>query len=377
LAKLQKKALLQKGPIGQFLSQNAQAILQSLYLTCTLAQLPQKEEFVRICTKNLLQDLLINEENGELSEFGALLILQTIGLFEIEIDRSLLKCQLLEQAASNIRLNQLVEEQLAQNKILEEQIPENLICVSIDYLRENPEKILSLKQEEILKMVQHIEELCLLSLRVVPFHALDQYSNWPLVFKFNRQAVLDRLIHQDPHKRIRLSDIQPKIIDLDFLIVLLNTASFFITPGEFWKIVPIDLYQNLELVHVLTDFTPFLKAAPKAILKNETIARHAYEKNPQALKFFDLPPLKSAQLRIEKCVYDVLVVQGKKLAHRIVPKMEQSIYILKYSAILSLVFRLLYIGPFSPLNFVEKGIYSLTLSTILIKKGMETIYLRG
>ncbi|MBM3194311.1 MAG: hypothetical protein FJZ60_00940 [Chlamydiae bacterium] len=377
LAKLQKKALTQGGPIGQFLSQNAQSVLQSLYLTCPLARLPQKEEFIRICTKNLIKDLIINGENGELSEFGGLLLLQTIGLFEVEEDPLSLKYQLLEQAASTTHLHQLMEEQLRQKKILQEQVPQNLISLSIEHLRENPEKILSLNQDQILKMVQHVEELCLLCLRVIPFHALDHYSDWPLVFKFNRQAVLNRLVHQDPCKRIGLAEIQPKIIDLDFLIVLLSTASLLISPSDFWKIVPIELYQNLELIHVLTDFTPFLKAAPKSILENETIARHAYEKNPLSLKFFDLPPLKSAQLRVEKCVYEVLAVQGANFARRVVPKLERTIYIMKYSTILSLVFRLLYIGPLGPLNILEKGLYSITLSTIFIKKGMETIYLKG
>lgn len=377
LARLQKKALSKPIHYRQFLIDNTKDVLGSLYLLYPLAHLPSKEEFVRVCTKNLLKDLIINDKNGMLSEFGAILLLQTIGLFEIEKNPGSLKYHLLEQAGSNIHLDQLVEKQLQQKKILREQIPESLICLSIEHLRENPETILSLKQDQILELHQHIEELSLLCLRVVPFDAFDQYSSWPLVFKFNRQAVLNQLTHEDPQKRIRLGDIEPKIIDLNFLIFLLNSASFLISPKDFWRIVPVELYQNLELIHVLTDFTPFLRTAPKSILKNETIARHAYEKSPLALKFFDLPPLKSTQLRIEKCVHDVLVVQGKSLAHRLAPKMGQSIYIMKYTTILSLVFRLLYIGPLGPLNLFEKGLYSMTLSTILIKKGMDTIYLKG
>ena len=374
---LEKKALLEMGPIGKFLSESTQRILQSFYLTCSLTHLPPREEFIRRCTKNLIKDLIINEKNGDLSEFGALLLLQTIGLFEMENNPGSLKYQLLEQANSNLSLSRLMEEQLEQKKILYEQIPVNLLNLSIEYLRDNPEKILSLEKDQILQMIQHIEELCLLSLRVIPFHAFDQFNGWPLVFKFNRQAVLDRLIHQDPHKRIRLSDIEPKIINLDFLIVLLSTASFLMTPTEFWKIVPSELWENLELIHILTDYTPFLAAAPKSILKNEKIARHAYEKNPMTLKFFELSPLKSAQWRIEKCVHDVLVIQGKDLARRVVPKMGRVIYVMKYTTILTLVYRLLFIGPLGPLNDLERGIHSITLSTILIKKGMESIYLRG
>lgn len=376
LDKIRQEALLQPEPNKQYLIDAARDVLDSIYIPCPLNQLPMRHEFVRLATKNLIRDLFINEENGQLSRFGAILVLQTTGLFEIEKKPESLKYQLLDQIGSKVDLHRILEEQLEQKKICFDQIPENLIEKNLENLRHHPHWILNLNRDQVIDLIAHIEELCLLVLRVVPFDAFDDYTSWPLVFKFNRQAVLGRLTQKDPLKRIRVQDIETKIIDLDFLIVLLNTTSNFLPPNQFWKIVPKELYQNLEFIHVLTEFPLFLKGAPPCILKNQRLARHAYEKNSLALKFFDLSPFEMSRLRIEKHAYHLLIKGEYHFADWAIPKIDKGSKMMKSTTILALVYRFLFSGPFRPLSLLEKGIYTITISTILLKKGLQKMYPR-
>lgn len=376
LDKIRQEAILQPNPNRQFFIDAARNVLESIYIPCPLNELPMKDEFVRLATKNLIRDLFINEQNGQLSKFGAILVLQTTGLFEIEKKPESLQYQLLDQLGSKVDLHRILEEQLEQEKISFDQIPENLIEMNLENLRHHPHWILNLNRDQVMDLITHIEELCLLVLRVVPFDAFDDYNSWPLVFKFNRQAVLGRLTQKDPLKRIRVQDIETKIVDLDFLIVLLNTTSNFLPPNQFWKIVPKELYQNLEFIHVLTEFPLFLKEAPSCILKNPILARHAYEKNSMTLKFFDLSPFEMSRLRIEKHAYHLLIKGDYHFADWAIPKIDKGLKMMKSTTILAIVYRFLFSGPLRPLSLLEKGIYTITISTILMKKGLQNIYPR-
>ena len=137
-----------------------------------------------------------------------------------------------------------------------------------------------------------------------------------------------------------------------------------------------ELYQNLEFIHVLTEFPLFLQGAPPCILKNQKLARHAYEKNSLALKFFDLSPFEMSRLRIEKHAYHLLIKGEYHFADWAIPKIDKSSKMMKSTTILALVYRFLFSGPFRPLSLLEKGIYTITISTILLKKGLQKMYPR-
>ncbi|MFZ4772617.1 MAG: hypothetical protein ACOYK9_01330 [Chlamydiia bacterium] len=100
-------------------------ILRNISIYTSLSKISDKKTFVQQASLNILRGLLFDESSGDLSHFGAALILQTSGIFHLEKGNTLTS-QFLSQLKYEEKLKNALREALRDKKINRSQVPSTL-----------------------------------------------------------------------------------------------------------------------------------------------------------------------------------------------------------------------------------------------------------
>ncbi|MBM3197061.1 MAG: hypothetical protein FJZ61_03675 [Chlamydiae bacterium] len=267
IVKAYELTLKSPDPVG--LKERLQYSLQDLFTTFRIETLPKEDDFVKTVTKNLLRELLFDTQNGELSDFGALLLLKAGGIITsgsgVGIQTELLDC-----INPIPKLRFLLKEQHENGQIQEEQIPSQIVPPTIELIRKSPSSILQMGRVEALEFLSHLDELSALCPKKTPPFDGDNYATWPQILKLNKNLVLDHLLKMK-EEELDYTFIDPLIVTKEFILELDEKRLSLAHQKAIWSIIPAPFFEDFSFVLKLAKKPHKLEYAPDWIKNNSLI----------------------------------------------------------------------------------------------------------
>jgi hypothetical protein len=263
-----------KSPNSAGLKERLQCSLQDLFTTFRIETLPKEDDFVKVVTKNLLRELLFDPQNGDLSDFGALLLLKAGGIIT-HVAGVGIQTELLDCINPIPKLRYLLKEQHKNGQIFKEQIPSQIVPPTIELIRLSPSSILQMGRDEAMEFLPHVDELLALCPKKTPPFDWDNYATWPQIFKLNKNLVLDHVLKMK-QEELDYTFIDPLIVTKEFILELDEKQLSLAHQKAIWSIIPAPFFEDPSFVVKLAKKPHKLAYAPDWI-KNNTLLLNLWE----------------------------------------------------------------------------------------------------